>query len=71
MMPLLFVRVGENAVIKKSALDGELKKHMDNLGFLPGQVVTPVAKNAGNIIIKIGDSRLAVSEEIATKIFVN
>ena len=36
MMPLNFATVGENLIIKKVGGKPEVKKHLENLGFVTG-----------------------------------
>ena len=43
---------------------------MENLGFVPGAEITAVTQTGGNWIVNIKESRVAVSEEMAKKIFV-
>ena len=70
MMPFVFADVGERYIIKKVSGSPELKKHMENLGFVPGAEITAVTQTGGNWIVNIKESRVAVSEEMAKKIFV-
>ena len=70
MMPSVFADVGESYIIKKVSGSPELKKHMENLGFVPGAEITAVTQTGGNWIVNIKESRVAVSEEMAKKIFV-
>lgn len=46
-------------------------RHLVNLGFTPGAVVTVVNENNGNLIVNIKDSRVAIGKDIAKKIIVN
>ena len=70
MMPLSVLGGGEDAVVKK--IDGrpEVKKHLENLGFVVGTEVSVITEQHGNIIVKVKDTRIAVSKEMANKIFV-
>lgn len=70
MMPLTFVGDGEEAVIKKVGGKPEVKKHLENLGFVAGGDVTVITQNGGNVIVKVKEARVAVSREMANKIFV-
>mgnify|MGYP000204027974 CR=1 FL=1 len=47
----------------------EVKKHLEDLGFVAGGTATVVATLGGNIIVKIKESRIAISEEMARKIY--
>lgn len=46
------------------------KKHLEDLGFTPGSTVTLVSAMGGNVIVKVKESRVAISEEMARKIMV-
>jgi len=70
-MPLTFAKPGEANVIKK--VGGEREKQdcfLKKLGFVEGSVVTVVAENAGNLIVNIKDSRVAIDKDMASKILV-
>ena len=60
MMPLALADVGEMNTIKKIGGSTEVKKHLENLGFVVG----------GNVIVKVKEARVAISEEMARKIMI-
>ena len=70
MMPLALANVGEENMIHKVGGSPEMKKHLEDLGFTAGGMVTVVAAMGGNIIVKIKESRIAISEEMARKIMI-
>ncbi len=70
MMPLNLVDVGEESLIRRVSGNPEVKKHLEDLGFVPGGTVTVVNKLGGNIIVNVKESRVAISEEMARKIMV-
>ncbi len=70
MLPLTFVGVGEESVIKKIGGVPEVRRHLENLGFVVGEDVKVISVNAGNLIVNIKDSRVAISREAAQKIMV-
>ena len=70
MMPLLLAGVGEDNIIRKVGGNQETKKHLEDLGFVAGGTVTIVSEIGGNLIVKVKDSRVAISREMASKIFV-
>ena len=47
-----------------------MKKHLEDLGFNVGGEVTVVNDFNGNLIIKVKDSRVALSNELAGKIYI-
>ena len=70
MMPLCFCNVGEENTIKKIGGSPEVKKHLENLGFVVGGNVTIITTLAGNVIVNVKEARVAISEEMARKIMV-
>ena len=70
LIPLVLVSSGEEQVIKKIGGNDEVKHHLENLGFTVGATVTVVNSLAGNIIVKVKESRVALNEEMARKIIV-
>ena len=70
MMPLIFAEPGQEQIIKKIGGSPEVKKHLEDLGFNVGGEVSVVNTLGGNLIVKIKESRVAVSEELAKKTMV-
>ena len=70
MMPLLLAGVGEDSIIRKVGGNQETKKHLEDLGFVVGGTVTVVSEINGNLIVKVKDSRVAISREMAGKIMI-
>ena len=70
MMPLSLADPGTVNVIKKIGGSPEVKKHLENLGFVVGGNVTVVTSLAGNVIVNVKEARVAISEEMARKIMI-
>ena len=70
MMPLSFATAGEENIIKKIGGKPEVKKHLENLGFVVGGAVTVIATLGGNVIVNVKEARVAISEEMAQKIMI-
>ena len=70
MMPLSLANVGKNNIIKKIGGNPEVKKHLENLGFVVGGNVQIVSALGGNVIVNVKEARVAISEEMARKIMV-
>ena len=70
MMPLLLADAGEENIIRKVGGSPETKKHLEDLGFVVGGNVTVVSTIQGNLIVKVKESRVAISREMAGKIMV-
>jgi len=69
-MPLSLADIGEENIIKRIGGSPEIKKHLENLGFVVGSAVTIITSLNGNVIVNIKESRVAISEEMARKIMV-
>ncbi len=70
MMPLVLADPGDEAIIKKVGGSPEMKKHLEDMGFTVGGAVTVMNTIGGNLIVKIKESRVAVSREMASKIMI-
>ena len=70
MMPLILADPGEEAIIKRVGGRPEMKKHLEDMGFTAGGAVTVMNTIGGNLIVKIKESRVAVSREMASKIMI-
>ena len=70
MMPLTLANVGEENLIHKVGGNPEVKKHLEDLGFVAGASVMVVSALGGNIIVNVKESRIAISEEMARKIMI-
>ena len=70
MMPLTLANIGEENLIHRVGGNAEVKKHLEDLGFGAGGTVTVVAALGGNVIVKVKEARIAISEEMARKIMI-
>ncbi len=70
MMPLLLSTPGEENIIRKVGGNPETKKHLEDMGFVVGGTVTVVSTIGGNLIVKVKESRVAISREMAGKIMI-
>lgn len=70
MMPLTLANMGEENLIHRVGGSPEVKKHLAALGFVAGGTVTVVAALGGNVIVKVKEARIAISEEMARKIMI-
>ena len=70
MMPLVLADIGEENIIKKIGGTPEVKKHLENLGFVVGGNGTSVNTLGGNLIVNVKEARVAISEEMARKIMI-
>ena len=70
MMPLSLADAGKENVILKVGGNPEVKKHLEDLGFVAGGTATLISSMGGNVIVKVKESRVAISEEMARKIMI-
>ncbi|MBU5461976.1 FeoA family protein [Lachnoclostridium sp. MSJ-17] len=69
-MPLTLAVPGEQNIIKRIGGNAEVRAHLQNLGFVSGAVVTVICSMGGNLIVNVKDARIAVSREMAQKIYI-
>ena len=69
-MPLIVADIGSPQIIKRIGGNPEVKQHLENLGFVVGGTVTVVNSMAGNLIVNVKESRIAISREMAQKIMI-
>ena len=70
MIPLCYANPGEESVIRRIDGSPEVRKHLENLGFVVGGTATVITSLNGNIIVKVKESRVAIDEEMARKIMI-
>lgn len=70
MMPLSFAANGEENIIRKVGGSADVRQHLCDLGFVPGGSVTVISANGGNLIVSVKGCRIAVSREMANKIYI-
>lgn len=70
MIPLSLAEKGEPQIVKKIGGNPEIKQHLENLGFNIGGEVMIVNALGENIIVKVKEARVAISDELARKIMV-
>lgn len=70
MMPLIVSDEGEEVIVRKVGGSPEVRQHLENLGIVPGDVVTLVSIHDGNVILKVKESRIALNRDMAVKIMI-
>ena len=69
-MPLSLAPVGEENIIRRIGGSDEMKKHLEDLGFVVGGNVTIINTLGGNVIVKVKESRVAINDELARRIMI-
>ncbi len=70
MMPLALADKGKEEIIKKVGGSPAVRQHLEELGFVAGGTVTVITAMGGNVIVKVKESRIAISEEMARRIMI-
>lgn len=70
MMPLTLAPEGEEQVIRRIGGKPDVRKHLENLGFVAGSPVMVITSLGGSVIVSIKESRVAISREMAQKIMI-
>ena len=70
MIPLALADREQEYTIRKIGGSPDIRKHLEHLGFTVGGTVTVVNSLGGNVIVKVKESRIAISDQMARKIMV-
>ena len=70
MMPLTMAKAGETVTIRKITGKDEVRLHLAELGFVVDSQVTIVNEIAGNFIVQVKESRLALDKTMANRIMI-
>ena len=68
MIPLTMAKTGETVTIRKITGKDEVRQHLAQLGFVVDSDVTVVSEMAGNLILQVKDSRIALDKSMANRI---
>ena len=69
-MPLTMAKPGEEATILKITGKDEVRQHLAELGFELGGAVTVISEMAGNLIVQVKASRVALDRSMANRIMI-
>jgi ferrous iron transport protein A len=70
MMPLTMAKTGETVTIRKITGKDEVRQHLAELGFVVDSDVTVVSELAGNLILQVKESRIALDRSMANRILI-
>ncbi len=68
MIPLSMAKPGETVTIRRITGKDEVRQHLAELGFVENTDVTVVSELAGNLIVQVKDSRVALDKTMAARI---
>ena len=69
MMPLTMARTGEKVIIRKISGNDDIRRHLATLGFVVDMILV-VSQIAGNLIVEVKGSRVALDKSMARRIFI-
>lgn len=70
MMPLTLAPIESKNTIRKIGGNGEIRHHLQNLGFVPGAEIIVLHKVRDNLVVSIKETRIALNAELAKKIMI-
>lgn len=70
IMPLTLADTGVTTTIKAIRGKDQTRRFLQNLGFVEGASVSVVSSLAGNLIVSVKDTRVAISQQMASRIMV-
>ena len=69
-MPLTLAQTGQINAVKRIGGKEEVRRFLNSLGFIEGSEVMLISQNQGNVIVKVKESRVAISKEMARQIMI-
>ena len=69
-MPLTMAKTGETLTIRRITGRDDVRAHLAELGFVVDGAVKVVSELAGNLIVQVKDSRIALDKSMANRIMI-
>ncbi len=69
-MPLTMAKPGDKVVIRKITGKDEVRQHLAELGFVVDGTIMVVSEMAGNLILQVKESRIALDRTMANRIMI-
>ncbi|MBR3318096.1 MAG: ferrous iron transport protein A [Atopobiaceae bacterium] len=69
-MPLTLLQAGQSSIITRIGGNPQTRQFLEGLGFVVGTRVTVISTQGGNVIVAVKEARVAVSKQMASKVFV-
>ena len=70
VIPLAMADAGTEMQVIGVKGEGDTKRFLETLGFTKGSEVSVVNRMGGNVIVRVKESRVAISKEMASKIMI-
>ena len=67
MMPLTLTNDGEEAIVRHIGGSPDVKRHLEDLGFVPGENVRVISRIGGNVIVILEVSRIDTGQAMDAK----
>lgn len=64
-MPLSLVRAGETVTVAKVRGDQDMRRHLQDLGFVEGAHVHVAASSGSNVIVLVKGARFGLDAKVA------
>lgn len=69
-MALAMVGIGETRMIKECRCKEDMKRHLQDLGFIQGEMVKVVGENSSGLILLVKGVKIALNRGLASQITV-
>jgi len=70
MLPLNLADVGAPQTIMRIGGSPEVKRHLENLGFVVGGEITVLSAMGDDLIVRVKETRVGIGSDMAKKIMV-
>lgn len=70
-MALAMVSIGDTKVVSDFRGKEEMKRHLQDLGFVKGERVKVIGENSSGLILLVKGVRIALNRGLASQIVVN
>ena len=69
-MPLSMAKTGEMVTIRRITGRDDIRQHLAELGFVADTTITVINEIAGNLILQVKHSRIALDRAMASRIMI-
>ncbi|NBI72029.1 ferrous iron transport protein A [Clostridiaceae bacterium] len=69
-MPLSMAKTGEMVTIRRITGRDDIRQHLAELGFVADTTITVINEIAGNLILQVKNSRIALDRAMACRIMI-
>lgn len=70
-LPLSLVSNNDKAIVRTINGKDETKRFLENLGFVVGEEVCVISEMAGNLIVNVKGTRVAISKAMTSRVIVD